>query len=222
MINGVIVFDFDGTLYDISCVREMMYRVEEDFLCGYAGMSRDEAKSFMIAEKIITPNPSEARSATECFQKMGIGPQLWARYRTEHFDVECVEPSKAVASEVIEGFRNFGELMLLSSNTIETIHRIMERIHVSPEIFSEIVCSSNSQSRKFSKYDFFSNLISSMNINAKHVLSIGDRYMTDIYPLLRLGGRGILVKGPFSLRYILDDMNSGNLLTNSQAYTYYA
>lgn len=214
-MNSVIVFDFDGTLYDISGVREMMFRIESDFLCEHAGMSRDEARNFMLSEKIITANPSEAKSATECFIRMGISPEIWKSYRTERFDFSCIDPQKAARQEIIEGFRNYGDIILLSSNTLNTIHEIMRRINIDPSIFSSITCS-DTVTGKFSKREIFAELI-----HGGDVLSIGDRYNTDILPLLRLGGRGVLVDGPQSLPNVLHDMKNGGLKEDSDSYNYF-
>lgn len=213
-MEKVIVFDFDGTLYDISGVREMMFGIESDFLREYAGMSRDEAENFMRSEKIITANPSEAKSATECFIRMGISPDIWTAYRTERFDLSCIDPEKSVKQEVIEGFKNYGDIILLSSNTLSTIQKIMSRININPSVFSSITCSDNAAG-KFSKQKIFAGLI-----HCGDVLSIGDRYNTDILPLLRLGGRGVLVQGPESLPRVLHDMKNGGLKEDSEYYAY--
>ena len=43
------------------------------------------------------------------------------------------------------------------------------------------------------------------------MLSIGDRYHTDIEPMLNLGGAGIVVKIPTILDKIYYDLKQGNL-----------
>lgn len=214
-MKSVIFFDFDGTLYDISSVREMMFRIESDFLCEYARMSRNEAKNFMLSEKIITANPSEASSATECFIRMGISPEIWKVYRTKRFDFSCINPEKSVRQEIIEGFKIFGDVILLSSNTLSTIHEIMRRININPSIFSSITCS-DTVTGKFSKREIFAGFI-----HDRDVLSIGDRYNTDILPLLQFGGRGVLVDGPQSLPHVLHDMKNGGLKEDADSYNYF-
>lgn len=219
-MNSVIVFDFDGTLYDISGVREMMFRIESDFLCEHAGMSRDEAKNFMLSEKIITANPSEAKSATECFIRMGISTEIWTAYRTKRFDFSCIDPEKSARQEIIEGFKIFGDIILLSSNTISTIHKIMKQININLSVFSSITCS-DTVTGKFSKQKIFAGLIHDRAVKPADILSIGDRYSTDILPLLQLGGRGVLVDGPQSLPRVLHDMKNGGLKESSDSYKYF-
>ena len=47
------------------------------------------------------------------------------------------------------------------------------------------------------------------------VLSIGDRYCTDIEPMLSIGGDGILVKKPGAVEKLLEDLKTGVSLTDS-------
>ena len=213
-IFSVIVFDFDGTLYDSSGVQELSFRLEHDFLHEHEGMSLDEAHNFLLTNGILT----EARSATECFLRNGIDPQKWAEYRTKYFDVSCVDPATAVKNEVIAGFRRFGRLILLSSNTLEVMQKIMNYTGLSADIFDEVICSNrNVLGTRFSKSEVFRSIMPANN----KLLSIGDRYYSDIEPVIKLGGAGILVNAPSSVPYILEDMNNGVIKTDSTKYKYY-
>lgn len=209
-----IVFDFDGTLYDSSGVMELSFRLEHDFLQKHEGMTAEQAHNFLISNGILT----EARSATECFLRNGINPEDWAEYRTKYFDVSCVDAATAVQTEIIEEFRKFGKLLLLSSNTLEVMQIIMQRIGMSSEIFDEVICSNHHRlTGKFSKAEAFREIINEY----KNILSIGDRYHSDIEPAVRLGGAGILVNAPSSVLHILDDISKGIIKTDSTEYTYY-
>lgn len=204
-----IVFDFDGTIYDISGVREMVFMLEINFLCEHEGMNEEQARKFLVTNNILTRDYSRSKSATECFLRNGINPEEWSAYRTKHFDVSCIDPEKSVTSETLSGFRKFGKVLLLSSNTREIISRIMRRINIWENIFDEIICSdSDGIVLPFSKRKAFGKIIRDYNINACDLLSIGDRYHTDIEPVIELGGNGILIKSPSSVQRILEDMNS--------------
>ena len=52
------------------------------------------------------------------------------------------------------------------------------------------------------------------------MLSIGDRYHTDVEPLIQLGGKGIIVNKPIALELVANNMLSGELDTNSQGKEY--
>lgn len=220
--NKIIVLDFDGTVYDIADVIRMSHRNEINFLCAYNRMSRDEAYNFLVSECVITDKPSEAKSATECFMRHGINAHEWSSYRTEHFDVSCIDSEKAVSEEILTGLREFGRLVLLSSNTLQTLKKIAGHININLSVFDKIICSDSSNIKiKFSKKFFMSELIREYNISPQDLISIGDRYHTDIEPALNLGGSGILLNHPSSLKILFEDMKSGMIKHDSESYTYF-
>ena len=214
----LIVLDFDGTLYDSSGVQAQSWRLEHDFLREHEGMTSEQAHNFLLKNGILT----EARSATECFLRHGIDPEDWAEYRTKYFDVSCVDRSTAVSPEVIRGFKNFGKILLLSSNTLEVIKTIMQYIALDSGIFDDIICSNHhGLSGRFSKASAFREIITRHEIEPYRLLSIGDRYHSDIESVIELGGAGILVHAPSSLQLVLDDMTCGTITSTSSAYEYY-
>lgn len=52
-------------------------------------------------------------------------------------------------------------------------------------------------------------------------LSIGDRFSTDIEPILRLGGDGVLISVPKALSLVLEDLRNKKLKTQSGTYTFF-
>ena len=51
------------------------------------------------------------------------------------------------------------------------------------------------------------------------ILSIGDRYETDIKPMIMLGGDGVLVNSPHSVSIFLEDMVNERIGTDG--YTFF-
>lgn len=74
-------------------------------------------------------------------------------------------------------------------------------------MFSNIISSDTDLiSGSFAKEKVFEKLI-----EGKQPISIGDRYQTDILPMLKLGGDGILVEGPHELGKVYHALKSNNL-----------
>ena len=75
--------------------------------------------------------------------------------------------------------------------------------------FEEIVCSDRCYAENgLKKRREMRALAKHRKIELKHMLSIGDRYETDIRPAVEFGGMGIQVQGPADLMKICAALNS--------------
>ena len=80
-----------------------------------------------------------------------------------------------------------------------------------------IYCTDNNPGRNpFSKTSAFEGIITKTGTAPEKVLSIGDRYSTDIEPLLNLGGHGVLVSGPEDLQKVYDELSAGIIHKESE------
>ena len=61
-------------------------------------------------------------------------------------------------------------------------------------------------------------IITRFGFEGNEVLSIGDRFQTDIQPALMVGGDGVLVDGPGSIDYVYDDWCKKRLQTRAGIY----
>ena len=57
-------------------------------------------------------------------------------------------------------------------------------------------------------------------ISFSSMLSIGDRYLTDVKPMVSLGGKGILLRTPKALEKAANDILDNNLMTCSEYELY--
>lgn len=205
----LIIFDLDGTLYNLNDVVTMNYQMQLNFYSAYTSKSKKEVIEIFEKNNIFPVMTEKSKFATEFFARMDISVDEWNDYRESLFDVTAICTKNAVGFELIEKFRYFSPLVLLSSNSLNNIHRILKYINISSDLFDEIVCSDNKYGDGiFKKIDEMKLIAERKCISTNAMLSIGDRYKTDIDPIIRLGGQGIVVDGPQDLKVVYEAMKS--------------
>lgn len=220
-MKRLIIFDMDGTLYGLDKVIPAVYEIQIDFLKVKKGWARDKAVVY-FNENCVFPFVSEkSRSATRLFQEAGFDLQEWNEFREARFPFDAVVKSPAISESLMDGFSKLGLCVLVTSNSQKNTEKILGKIGVNTTAFNRIVCNDTSLSgRAFSKKDIFKTLLDEYSLQPYQAFSIGDRYVTDIEPMLKLGGNGVLVSAPESLGSVLEDMSNGSLMT-CEAYRYF-
>lgn len=220
-MKRLIIFDMDGTLYSLDAVIPAVYEIQIDFLKVKKGWTRDKAVAY-LNDNCVFPFVSEkSRSATRLFQEAGFDLQEWNEFREARFPFDAVVKSPAITDSVMDGFSKLGLCVLVTSNSQKNTERILGKIGVNTTAFNRIVCNDTSLSgRAFNKRDIFKELLDGYLLQLHQAFSIGDRYVTDIEPMLKLGGNGVLVSAPESLSSVLKDMSNGRLMT-CEAYQYF-
>lgn len=211
----------DGTLYDLDDVLSSNYEMQVDFLSEKKGISQEEATSFLEEHHIYTEMRKDSKSATELFLEIGLDRGEWSAYRDSMFDVSRIQKVKATDEMTLKSFSQFGIIVLLSSNAYTVIERVLNHLDISPMIFNHIICSDKfPYDVPFKKQRAMDYLAKKYEVDYSNIYSIGDRYTTDILPLLGLGGKGILLRKPSSISSVLFDFARGSLRTCGE-YDYY-
>lgn len=221
MNKKLVIFDLDGTLYNLDDVVPMYYSMEVDFIEKYYHFDRNQAEEFLNKNGVLPYRTENAKSATDLFINSGIPIDVWTKYREEFFDSSCIHPEYAAKEEDIVSFLDFSDIVLLSSNTYKNICNILSQININKDIFSMIVCSDQSLCKgRFSKEEAMMNLSLKYGVDYPDLYSVGDRYQTDIVPILNLKGNGILIKDPLVLKDIAKDFMD-NELGKSEKYRFF-
>lgn len=217
----LIIFDLDGTFYDINDVIESVYDCQVAFFSALRHISVEVAKDIFTKNCIFPYASPESKSCTEYFERNGIDKWEWAAYRESHFDISKIDVSKAVSPAVIRQYAEAYRICLLSSNTYATIQKILSRLGIDTKLFTRIISSDRFvSSNKFNKREAMSAIIRDCSLEARECLSIGDRYNTDILPMIELGGSGVLVKAPCALGYLLGDLRT-SIIERPKAYEFF-
>ena len=207
-MKKVIIFDLDGTLYDLNDVVQTSYDMQIEFLSMKKGLSREDSISFLAKNHVYPVMKKDSKSATELFFQLGFDKKEWSDYRDKRFNVDKIDNNKAIAENVIAEFSNLATIVLLSSNAYAVI-------------FDDIICSDRfPYDVPFKKKLAIESWASKYKVKFDEMISIGDRYETDIKPIIELGGCGILVRKPISLETILSDIKN-DALHSCDDYDFY-
>lgn len=138
-----IVFDIDGTLYDISDVIKLVYQTQISFVQEKTGMSVEAIEIFFRENSILPYKSENAKSATELFGKMGLDLEEWDEYKSKHFDVCAIDISKAICQETMVSMGQKHKLFAVTSNVIHNVFQVLNRLGISSNVFTEIYTSDN-------------------------------------------------------------------------------
>lgn len=209
----VIVFDVDGTLYDLKDVEMSNYKMQVDFFSKKLAISNEEAKTILKQNHIYPIRQSDSKSATEFFRKQNIDLCEWNEFRSQKFDASCIEKNNAPDDEFLKKCADNFSLYLLSSNSKSNILSVLKRLSLSDSYFKHIYSSEDfSSGNYYSKTDIFKKIITDEHIEPNQLLSIGDRFETDIKSITDLGGYGLLVKNKNDfINPIMNLLNKGYL-----------
>lgn len=214
MSRRIIIFDMDGTLYDLNDVVQMSYDMQVEFLSTKRNISREEAISFLASNHVYPEMKKDSKSATELFLKLGYDKEEWSLFRNSRFQVNRICKEKAIDESVIRSFSLIGRIVLLSSNAYSIIKSVLKHIEISSSVFDDVLSSDRfPYNVPFNKKLAMQYLADKYQVSYKDMISIGDRYSTDLLPMIDLGGKGILLKQPQFLRMVLMDLKNHNLKT---------
>ncbi len=203
-----IILDLDGTFYDIHNALRETFDVQKKFLMGKTGMSEADAVTFLNGHHIYQEPKDDSMSATELFMSLGFDREEWRLYRERNFNVSQINNNEAVKESEIKKISDKYLLFLLSSSTFEMIKKTLCWLGIRRGLFEAIICSDGFMNAiPFNKKEAFRYISEKYGFMFSEMLSIGDRYQTDIKPMIELGGNGILVSGPRDLTAALNELN---------------
>lgn len=217
----LIIFDLDGTLYDLKDVHSANYVLQVEFLQRNLGITYDEAVHQLEQNGVYPIITNKSKSATEYFARLGLDMEQWKQYRESQYDASKIDKSKAVSEGVIGRFAEICPLVLLSSNSQGNILKTLEYLKIDSRFFKTIYCSDNTPvNEPFNKKRAMQVIAQQYGVEYSEMLSIGDRYQTDVVPMLELGGHGVIVSAPQALNEVMRDL-SDDVLSSNESYQIY-
>ena len=218
---SLIILDLDGTLYNLDDVLAGVYETQVAFLMKKWQQSEETVVAYLTDNHVYPYRSKDSRSATELFLKNGISKEEWSAWRNSHFNEKKINVEHAVDEHVVERLSKIAPIVLLSSNVREVIDRILGHIGISTRLFADICCSdSSNMTNPFNKLNAMQLILSKFDIPPSQMLSVGDRYKTDIEPALQIGSKGLLLKQPDYLLHVCEAIEEGHVET-CQWFDYY-
>ena len=213
----LIVFDMDGTVYDMKDMAENNFEISVAYLMDHFHYSFEDAKLFLEAHQIYPYAFSGSGSSTQLFVQMGADLRHWNEYRSALFDFDRIKKENAVRVEDLLFFKKIAPIVLLTNNTSMNTKYVLDQIKIDISIFDKVQCNDDPRAT-VSKISSMKQLIDEYRISPEEALSIGDRYQIDAKTMLELGGKAIIVKDPSSFRKIISEYPK---LKSCEEYSFY-
>ncbi|MBQ1787312.1 MAG: HAD family hydrolase [Erysipelotrichaceae bacterium] len=213
----LIIFDMDGTVYDMGDMAENLYDISVAYLMDRFHYSFEDAIIFLKENQIFPYPLSGSNSSTQLFVQMGADLHHWNEYRSARYDFDRIRKENAIREEDLLFFKEIAPIVLLTNNTTRNTERVLDHIGIDLTLFDKVQCNDDPRAT-VSKASAMKRLIEEYHIQPEEALSIGDRYQIDARPMLELGGKAIIVKNPSAFRKIISDYPE---LKNCEDYTCY-
>ena len=143
-------------------------------------------------------------SFTEFIISKGISPSEWNTFRDENYKITGFENTCVVTETTLRNIGKERSLYLVSNNSQKTIIRILNEMSIPKHLF-ECIYSSNDMInlyKKCTKKHIYQHIKAELGCSYQDMLAIGDRYISDLKPLIDFGGNGILVDSPTEIEGI--------------------
>lgn len=218
----MIIFDMDGTLYDLDDVALMNYEIQIAYLQKKTNQTRRQIERYFFEHGIFPKRNECSKSATELFIRDGYSKEEWNIFREEKFRVDDIRIEKCVVAETLLFAKEQALCFLVTSNSYNNVIRILNHLKIPSDVFNEIICSDRNSCYvdNFQKGAIFSYLCEKYGEKPQDLFSIGDRFQTDVRPALEIGGRGAVLAAPCYMPTLLSDF-CANQLSTGMYYTYY-
>lgn len=200
----LIIFDMDGTLYNMEDLIEPSFHIAVDYLIKYQNYDKESAIKLLNSNDIYPYVYEKAKSTTQLFASMGFSIPEWNDFRSIAFPFEKINKNNAATNDLLISFSKLCTIVLLTNNSQKNVDNVLKHLDIKKETFDNIFL--NDANRVcFNKKVIMSNIINKYNVKLERVLSIGDRYNIDGLPMLELGGKSIIVSNPSGLKKVLED-----------------
>lgn len=206
----------DGTLYDMKDLALSSFNLSVSYLVERKNYPKEEAVKLLDENNIYPYYSESAKSTTQLFVSLGFDVVDWNDFRSQRFPYQQIIKDNATNNNVLSKYSELTNIVLLTNNTKTNVDHVLNHIGIKHDAFSGIYL--NSKKNSLSKKDLMSEIIREYNVEASHVLSIGDRYNVDGVPILELGGKAIIIKNPKGLEKVLVDYPN---FVDNDYYKYY-
>ena len=203
----LIIFDFDGTIYDLSDVNSHIYNMEVNYLSYKLKIGEMESKQLLNMNHIYPIVKSDSESATSFFERLGFDKVEWLEYKEKHFDESLIKKENSIDLKFLIEIKQKYKVALVTTNSTKVINRILLHLNIDHSMFDLIVCN-DGLINGYNKKSVFQSISKQFDVPFEKMVSVGDRYKTDIIPMLELGGRGVLIHSPKDINILLNNVFS--------------
>ena len=193
----VIIFDFDGTLYQTPNYKAEYIRYLLGVIDDLSYSDSVKKNPLKYLEQYGFINDDELPSFTEnCEEFFSVYKPELDEYKLTHFYQPDYKNVITMSNEFLRKLQTQSHLVLVSNEVRENIEYKAEKLGIDLSVFDNLYCPSVAFPKCHTKYEIYKKIVNNYLADGTEIYAVGDRYKVDIEPLLKLGGAGLLVDDP--------------------------
>lgn len=212
----VISFDMDGVLVPRPITVRDWYDVVLKTVQSVTMESREDAIKRLRSYNIYGNSNQNQGSVTKVMMDIGFSREEWNRFKAANFDISRYVKKDTKLLNLIKQLQKKYILILMSNNSHNAVTRNLLALGIPEDAFMQIATYESPPGLKSeaNKYKF---ILSKCNSRIDRVLAIGDKFESDIAPVLEMGGSGILIEDYTETKDVCQALlvSTGSLLQSS-------
>jgi FMN phosphatase YigB (HAD superfamily) len=186
-IKGII-FDFDDTLYTQTNKEEHYINFTIKTVCDIMQIDRDAA--IKLLERFDYFDISKRPRLNTVLKALGDDMEdKYNEYRIENFYMPDINTVRAVSNVDMMRLKSKYKLFLVTGEFAGNVQKKADAIGIDLGLFDCIRAGVIGQKKE--KIVIYDEIMKEFGLEPNQVVAIGDRYVVDIEPLIKLGGGGI-------------------------------
>lgn len=195
----VVVFDFDNTLYRNLIIDDWR---------PYCNNAIKEILSFLPTKEqveSIIQNQTDYSdiSIIKTLKKYGVSYDVWLKYRDDNLRNCDVSNAVTVANKTLEDFAKNYTLYIATFNTKKHVECLSGKLGINLSYFKDII-TVDYENENSDKSLMYTKIAALEKVKPSEMFVIGDKFETDIAPMLSIGGKGAVVE---TVNFTLNDFN---------------
>lgn len=198
-----IIFDFDDTLYMQRNKEENYLNFTITTLCNILNMDRASAVKFLEGYDFF--DISKRPRLTTIIKSLGEEyEEKYNQYRIDNFYMPNLEDVEVVPNSELQKLKSKYLLFLVTGEYLQNLQKKADAMGIDLSLFDSIRVGDIKTKKE--KVTIYQELLNEYNLDAKNVIAIGDRFVVDIEPLIKLGGGGVLISNTTEVVSIINEL----------------
>ena len=198
-----VIFDFDDTLYTQLNKEENYLNYVIKTLCDI--LTIDNNKAIDILKNFDFFNTSQRPRLTAIMKSFGNEIlDAYNQYRINNFYMPSLIGLKKVSNSKLKSLKDKCIVCLVSGEYELNVEKKADAMKIDLSLFDYLAFGNIEQKKE--KEEIYKEIIQKFGVSSEQVLVIGDRYMVDIDPIVKLGGGGVLVNNSDEATLVINEI----------------
>ncbi len=191
----IIIFDFDGTLYYHNNIEKRYadYLKKVVLNLSYSPTIKANIDKEVYNNKYLIKNEDKISFSEICEEYFSVYRPDWEKYKITQFFEPAYKSTTTISNDILKSLSEKYKLIIVSNELKEHIYYKASKLGIDLSYFESIYSPSIKHYHTCLKSEIYRNIINNYLLDNSEFFVIGDTFHSDIEPILRLGGNGLLV-----------------------------